>query len=370
MPWLAPTLMAVGFALSVPCTWLAMRWGLRQGALDSPGASGHVKVLRAVPNTGGIGLVAAWALPMLAALAALQWWPQSVPTGGPTSERVSAALGVNWAIVAAALWLHVAGCVDDRRALGAVPKLLTQLVPAVALAWWADLRPLTLLDAHGPAGHALSVGLGVAWLLLLVNAMNYLDNMDGLAAGVGLVACLLFACALQLVRQWFVAAQFSLLAGSLLGFLMFNFVPRGGARVFMGDGGSQPLGLLLGGLAIRGVYVDPADASYALGGNWYGVFAPVLILAIPIYDLLATSWIRLREGRNPFVGDERHLSHRLVARGFSPRAAVALIWALSAVVGIGGVGLGSLAPWQAALVGVQALLALGVLAAAEGVLRR
>ena len=231
MPWLAPTLMAVGFALSVPCTWLAMRWGLRQGALDSPGASGHVKVLRAVPNTGGIGLVAAWALPMLAALAALQWWPQSVPTGGPTSERVSAALGVNWAIVAAALWLHVAGCVDDRRALGAVPKLLTQLVPAVALAWWADLRPLTLLDAHGPAGHALSVGLGVAWLLLLVNAMNYLDNMDGLSAGVGVVACLLFACALQLVRQWFVAAQFSLLAGSLLGFLMFNFVPRGGARV-------------------------------------------------------------------------------------------------------------------------------------------
>jgi UDP-GlcNAc:undecaprenyl-phosphate GlcNAc-1-phosphate transferase len=370
MPWLAPALLVVGFALSVPCTWLAMRWGARRGALDSAGAAGHVKVLRAVPNTGGMGLVAAWMLPMLAALATLQWWPQHAPAGGPTAERVSAGLGANWVIVAGALWLHVAGCVDDRRAMRALPKLLTQLVPAVALAWLADVRPLAQLDAQGAAGHILSVSLGVAWLLLLVNAMNYLDNMDGLAAGVGVVACLLFACALQLVKQWFVASQFALLAGALLGFLMFNFVPRGGARVFMGDGGSQPLGLLLASLAMRGVYVDPTDADYALGGHWYGAFAPLLILAMPIYDLLATSWIRLREGRNPFVGDQRHLSHRLVARGFSPRAAVALIWALSAVVGIGGVGLGSLAPWQAALVGVQALLALGVLAAAEGVLRR
>ncbi len=370
MPWLAPTLMAVGFALSVPCTWLAMRWGLRRGALDSPGAEGHAKVLRAVPNTGGMGLMAAWMLPMAAALVALQWWPHALPGGGPWQERVAAGLGTHWAILAAAGWLHVTGCMDDRRAMGALPKLLTQAVPALALAWLADLRPLTLLDAHGPAGHAVSVALGAAWILLLINAMNYLDNMDGLSAGVGVVACLLFACALQLVRQWFVAAQFALLAGALLGFLVFNYLPRGGARVFMGDGGSQPLGLLLAALAVRGVYVDPSDPAYALGGHWYGVLAPLLILAIPIYDLLATSWIRIREGRNPFVGDQRHLSHRLVARGFSPRAAVALIWALAAVVGIGGVGLGSLAPWQAALVGVQALLALGVLAAAEGVLRR
>jgi UDP-GlcNAc:undecaprenyl-phosphate GlcNAc-1-phosphate transferase len=123
-------------------------------------------------------------------------------------------------------------------------------------------------------------------------------------------------------------------------------------------------------LALRGVYTDPAAGDYALGGHWHGVLSPILLLAVPLYDLFATSWIRIREGRNPFVGDQRHLSHRLVARGFSPRASVLIIWCLSAVIGIAGVGFGALAPWQAALVGVQALLALGLLAAAEGVLRR
>jgi len=176
---------------------------------------------------------------------------------------------------------------------------------------------------------------------------------------------------MMLAHQWFVAALCTLLAGALSGFLLFNLPLGGGpARVFMGDGGSQPLGLLLAVLALRGVYADPADSSYPLGGNWYGVLSPLFILAVPVYDLLATSWIRIREGRNPFVGDQRHLSHRLVARGFSARAAVLIIWALTAVVGIGGIGFGALPAWQAALVGLQAVLAIGLLATAEGVIRR
>jgi len=369
MPWLAPTLLAVGFVLALALTPLAIAWGRRVGALDSPGAAGHEKVLRQVPNTGGIAITLAWVAPVVAALGWLQWGGQ-LPHG-LEAARVREGLPAMWAIVAATLWLHGFGRIDDRRAMPAGPKLLSQLVPAAVLASAFDLRPLTLLDQWGPAGHALSVALGVAWMLLLVNAMNYLDNMDGLSAGVGAIAALLFAGALLVVHQWFVAGLFALLAGALMGFLVFNFPLRGGgARVFMGDGGSQPLGLLLAALALRGVYTDPGDPGYALGGHWYGVLTPLLVLAVPIYDLLATSWIRVREGRNPFVGDQRHLSHRLVARGFTPRGAVLCIWALSAILGVGGVSLGSLAPWQAALVGLQALLALSLLAAAEGVLRR
>lgn len=369
MPWLAPTLLVIGLAMSLPLTRVAIAWGRRVGALDSPGAPGHEKALRDVPNTGGIGIVFAWVLPVAAALAWLQFGG-ALPEGWDLS-RVRSGLPAMWATVAAALWLHVAGRLDDRRAMRAAPKLVAQLVPAIVLAWAFDLRPLTLLDAWGGAGHALSVALGVAWIVLLVNAMNYLDNMDGLAAGVGAIAALLLAGALMVVHQWFVAALLALLAGALAGFLVFNFPLRGGgARVFMGDGGSQPLGLLLGVLALRGVYTDPADPDYALGGHWYGVLTPVLVLAIPIYDLVATSWIRIREGRNPLVGDQRHLSHRLVARGFSPRAAVLMIWTLGAIIGLGGVGLGAMPPWHATLVVVQALLALGLLASAEGVLRR
>ncbi|MFM7807356.1 MAG: glycosyltransferase family 4 protein [Planctomycetota bacterium] len=369
MPWLAPTLLAVGFALSLALTPLAIAWGRRTGALDSPGAAGHEKALRHVPNTGGIAITLAWVAPVLAALGWLQWGG-SLPQG-LDATRSREGLPAMWAIVAAVIWLHGFGRIDDRRAMSAGPKLLVQAVPAVVLAWAFDLRPLTLLDQWGPGGHLASVALGVAWMLLLVNAMNYLDNMDGLSAGVGAIAALLFAGAMLVVHQWFVAGLFALLAGALMGFLVFNFPLRGGgARVFMGDGGSLPMGLLLAVLALRGVYTDPADPTYALGGRWYGVLAPPLVLAVPIYDLLATSWIRVREGRNPFVGDQRHLSHRLVARGFTPRGAVLCIWALGAILGVGGVILGSLAQWQSALVGLQALLALALLAAAEGVLRR
>lgn len=369
MPWLAPTLLAVGFALALALTPLAIAWGRRVGAMDSPGAAGHAKALRDVPNTGGIAITLAWLAPVFAALGWLQWGG-ALPEG-LSADRLREGLPAMWAIAGSALWLHGFGRLDDRRALGPAPKLLTQVAPAMALAWAFDLRPLTLLDQWGPAGHAASVALGVAWILLLVNAMNYLDNMDGLSAGVGAIAALLFAGAMLVVHQWFVAALFALLAGALSGFLIYNFPLRGGgARVFMGDGGSQPLGLLLAALALRGVYTDPGDPDYALGGHWYGVLTPPLVLAVPIYDLLATSWIRIREGRNPLVGDQRHLSHRLVARGFTPRGAVLCIWALAAILGVGGVSLGSLAPWQAALVGLQALLALGLLAAAEGVLRR
>jgi UDP-GlcNAc:undecaprenyl-phosphate GlcNAc-1-phosphate transferase len=171
-------------------------------------------------------------------------------------------------------------------------------------------------------------------------------------------------------RQWFIAALFALLAGALLGFLCFNFRPRGGARIFMGDGGSQPLGLLLAALAVRCVFTDPADPQYALGTHWYGVLTPVAVLAIPIYDLLATSVLRIRQGRSPLVGDQQHLSHRLVERGFSKHGAVMAIWALTAITGIGGVGLGSAPPWLASLLLVQSLLAVAVLAWAEGILKR
>jgi UDP-GlcNAc:undecaprenyl-phosphate GlcNAc-1-phosphate transferase len=250
-----------------------------------------------------------------------------------------------------------------------VPKLVLQMVPALALAWLAEVRPLVGLDGHGPWGTVVSVTLGTLWMVAMANAMNFLDNMDGLAGGVGAIAASLFMAAAIVVEQWFVAGLFGLLAGSLIGFLAFNFLPSSGARIFMGDGGSQPLGLMLAALSLRLVFSDPSDPDYALGTRGYGALAPLIVLAVPLYDLVATSAIRIRQGRSPFVGDQQHLSHRLVQRGFSRRGSVMLIWALAAVVGVGGVSLGSLAPWQATLVGVQTLLALGVLAAAEGLFK-
>jgi UDP-GlcNAc:undecaprenyl-phosphate GlcNAc-1-phosphate transferase len=163
-------------------------------------------------------------------------------------------------------------------------------------------------------------------------------------------------------HQWFIAATLALLVGALLGFLVFNFPP---AKIFMGDGGSLVVGFLLAVLTARTTFYNPAETDYALGTAWYGVFMPLVVLAIPLYDLLVVTAIRLGQGKSPFVGDQQHFSHRLVERGLSSRAAVLVIWGATAVTGMSGIALGRLAPWQAVLVGVQTLLVLGVIGLLE-----
>ena len=356
----------LAFLLSAPLTAALARIGGRIGALDSPGVAGHAKVLRPIPNIGGIAIVAAVLLPLVAGLLALSIAPEAivarVPALEPHLARLEASMPIAWWIAACVLVLHAIGVRDDRRSLAAGPKLLVQMAAAGFVAGFLDTRLLTLLDAWGPAGFLISLVLTIVWIVAVTNAINFLDNMDGLAGGVAAIAAAALLVATLLNEQWFVAAMLACLLGGLLGFLVFNFPP---ARIFMGDGGSLPTGFLLAVLAVRTTYVDAADPSFALGGGWYGVFLPVLVLAIPLYDLVAVSLIRIREGRSPWVGDQRHLSHRLLLRGMTRTRAVLSIWALAAILAISGIVLGSLRPWQAVLVGLQAIAALGVLAMLE-----
>ena len=356
----------LAFLLSAPLTAALARIGGRIGALDSPGVAGHAKVLRPIPNIGGIAIVAAVLLPLVAGLLALSIAPEAivarVPALEPHLARLEASMPIAWGIAACVLVLHAIGVRDDRRSLAAGPKLLVQMAAAGFVAGFLDTRLLTLLDAWGPAGFLISLVLTIVWIVAVTNAINFLDNMDGLAGGVAAIAAAALLVATLLNEQWFVAAMLACLLGGLLGFLVFNFPP---ARIFMGDGGSLPTGFLLAVLAVRTTYVDAADPSFALGGGWYGVFLPVLVLAIPLYYLVAVSLIRIREGRSPWVGDQRHLSHRLLLRGMTRTRAVLSIWALAAILAISGIVLGSLRPWQAVLVGLQAIAALGVLAMLE-----
>jgi UDP-GlcNAc:undecaprenyl-phosphate GlcNAc-1-phosphate transferase len=123
------------------------------------------------------------------------------------------------------------------------------------------------------------------------------------------------------------------------------------------------LGFLLAFLTVRTTYYHPEDGP--LAGGWYGVFMPLLVLAVPIYDFASVTSIRLSQGRSPFVGDTQHLSHRLERLGLPRAAAVLVIYGLTAVTGISGIALGSLKPWQAVLVGVQTIVILLVIALFE-----
>ena len=252
--------------------------------------------------------------------------------------------------------LHVMGLVDDRRGLPAFPKLLVQIAVAAVLVVWFDVRLLTLLGTGG------SIAVTIVWIVAVTNAINFLDNMDGLSGGVAAIASALFMVACLVNAQWFIGATLALLLGGLLGFLIFNFPP---AKIFMGDGGSLVVGFLLAVLTARTTYLHPD-----LGEGWYAVFMPVVVLAIPLYDLATVTIIRLSQGKSPFVGDQQHFSHRLVQRGLSKRGAVLVIWAFTAITGIGGIALGRLEGWQAALVGVQTLLVLFTLALFEHASRR
>ncbi len=364
-------LIPVGFAVSLVATWVVRALSRRAGAMDTEAMPGQIKERRAVPNTGGVGIALGLMLPIagviLVATVLGEPFARAVLPEA-LAERIARNLpglrdkvGLGLGLLGALAAIHVTGLIDDRRPLGPLPKLAVMVVPPLLIALFSDTRLLTLLDAY-PGGYALSVAVTVLWFVAVTNAMNFIDNMDGLSAGVAMIAAACFLVASLMSMQWFVSAVLALVVGACAGFLVFNFPP---ASIFMGDGGSLVLGFTLAFLTTRTTYTGESPTGEPLAGGWYAVFMPLVVLAVPLYDMLSVTLIRLRQGKSPMVGDMQHLSHRLVKRGLSRRSAVLVMWGMTAATGIGGIALGSLAPWQAVLVGVQTGLLLAVLAAFE-----
>lgn len=352
----------VAFVLACAGTGILLVLGRRAGLVDGPGRAGQDKVVRPVPNVGGIAITWTIIAPVAALLAVAWGAPGIIDTIAPVAsvhvegirERTPMALGLLGALLA----LHIVGLIDDRRPLGAWPKLLVMLTVSAAVVIGLDVRMFEFLDGivHGWWASAI---ISILWLIAVTNALNFMDNMDGAAGGVGAVAAMLFLLAAIEGQQWFVAAMLALLAGALGGFLVFNLPP---AKIFMGDGGSLVIGFLLGFLTIRTTYIPPAPSvDDPPASLWYAALMPVVVLAVPLYDLASVILIRLSQGRNPFVGDQQHFTHRLRDRGLSGAQVVAIVTGCTALTGIGGVLLRSLAGWQAVLVGVQTLLVLALL---------
>ena len=356
-----------GFFISAPLVWWLVRWGRRASMLDSAGSGGHQKVLRAIPNIGGIAIFIGAMLPVAAGLIFLCFTitpisPDEPSTMSALNGRILGQMGTWVAIIASCFILHVVGVVDDRRALPASLKLFLQFLMAALLVLLFDVRLLHVLDDLGVVGWILSCSLTMLWLVVITNAFNFLDNMDGLAAGVGTIVATVLMIATIINNQYFIAFSLALLVGAQLGFLLFNFPP---ARIFMGDGGSMVIGWLLAIATVRTTFVDTADTDYALGTAWYGVFMPLVVLAVPLYDFTSVVLIRTLQGRSPFVGDQQHFSHRLVQRGLTPRRAVLVICAITVATGVNGIVLGSVAPAMATLLVIATLVLLGGLALLE-----
>jgi UDP-GlcNAc:undecaprenyl-phosphate GlcNAc-1-phosphate transferase len=301
---------------------LTRRMAHRFGMLDVP--SGHKRHARPTPLLGGCAIFTAILLPSLLALSLASVWASS-PSGAPPwlpheiavhlpGAASKAHQGVG--ILACAFVLHVTGLIDDRRQLGAWLKLLVEAVVCTAAVLLLGVRVLTA------AGPALSVLLTIFWLIAITNAFNFLDNMDGLAAGVAAICAAALLGASASIGQLFVTAWLCVILGALVGFLPYNFPP---ARVFMGDAGSLVIGFLLAVVSCLTTYVQPGQRYYL-----YGVFVPLVLMAVPLYDMVSVITLRLRDRQSPMVGDRRHFSHRLVRRGMSPRTAVLTIYLCTA----------------------------------------
>lgn len=266
-------------------------------------------------------------------------------------------------VAVGATMVVVVGVLDDVYDLPARLKLLGQvLAAAVTMAYGVTLNVVPL---GVPGAAALNVLLTLVWFLTVTNALQFLDGMDGLAAGLGAVAALFFGMAALQTGQRYVMFLAAPLVGACLGFLPYNFRPGRNASIFLGDAGASFIGFTLAGLAVMGEWAED-DPVVAL-------LTPMLILAVPLFDIAYVGIVRVVTGKVhsltewlAYTGKD-HLHHRLEALGLNRPEAVLLILAMAATLGLSALLLKYAAPAEAMLVLVQAACVLAIIAVLEGV---
>lgn len=222
------------------------------------------------------------------------------------------------------LLVFLVGFLDDLYQLTATPKLIIEICAAVIL-WYYGGR-ITLIT--NPFGGELKLGMlalpvTILWLVGLTNAMNLIDGLDGLCAGITYFASsTLFLISLK-TGDWLIAILSITLAGSVLGFIPYNFPP---AKIFLGDSGSLSVGFILASIAIISAsYKAPVTLT---------LLVPIVTLGVPILDTLLAIFRRLGHKKSPFKGDTEHLHHRLLRLGFTQRQIVLFIYLICIYLGI------------------------------------
>jgi len=301
--------------------WALLRSPLVARVVAAPrGDRWHEEV---TPTLGGAGIYAGFAVAVLIAVA--------VHAVGASAELLG--------ILGGASILFVAGLADDLWSLPPLAKLAAQIGAAAALLG-SGLRVEVVHNG------VLAAFVGVLWLVGITNAFNLLDNMDGLAGTLAVIAAAFFTYDALRIHEEHILLVVSLAIGlSALGFLPFNFRPRKPAAIFMGDSGSQVLGFVLAALGL-------ATSWKVAGSTVATLLIPLLVLAVPILDTALVTAVRFVEGRPITQGGRDHASHRLVRGGLSEKTTVVLLAAVAAGLGLSSLAYSALGNPRVTLVGV------------------
>ncbi len=307
---------AGAFVTSLLALPLWRKWCLRIKLVDDPGRR---KIHNEpVPLAGGFAVLTGILLPLAAGAILLKLGIVKISAAALIAhglDRRAMELGV---LALGAVAITILGWLDDKHELKALPKFIGQIVVAIAVA--TACKRVTLFVHSDIFSYAITI----LWLLTIINAFNFMDNMNGLCAGLGTIGAFFFALIAAANGEYLVALTGFLMCGALVGFLPWNF-PN--ARAFLGDAGSHLVGYLLAVMAILPHFYNRQNP------HPLAVLAPLFVLAIPLLDLAQVTIFRTLNRKPFWLGDTNHLSHRLTRAGLSRTGAVLLLWVLAAVVG-------------------------------------
>ncbi|MFD0673687.1 glycosyltransferase family 4 protein [Cohnella sp. GCM10027633] len=302
---------AIALALALVLTPLVKKFAVRVGAVDVPNQRKvHTRIM---PRMGGLAIYASFTVGLLLLL---PWLPSDL-----LSHHDKNLIG---GLLTGGTLIVLLGSLDDKFDLSAKLKLLVQIAAACIVVFGFDVK-INLLnipfgDAMQPLGEWISVPLTIFWIVGVTNAINLIDGLDGLAAGVSAIAIGTILVMGIIMGNFAVIMLAAVLLGSIIGFLFFNFHP---AKIFMGDSGSLFLGFALATLSMLG-FKQITVVSFV---------TPLLIIGVPLSDTFFAIVRRWIQKKPIFAPDKGHLHHCLQQLGFSHRKTVLIIWGIAAFFG-------------------------------------
>lgn len=308
----------LGFVATLALVPLAKKIAIYAGALDKPNARKVHQV--PIPLWGGLGIFGGFAV---SALTVWYFCPALAQSASPGLSRIF------FGMLVSAAAMVVVGLIDDRYNMPAKVKLLCQLVIGTVMICCGIRIDYITVPFYGVVFLSTwqVVAVTLFWIAGITNALNLLDGLDGLLAGVSCTTALVFLVVSLMRGQYVTAMVMASLAGCALGFLRYNFNP---AQIFMGDTGSLFFGLMFAGWSVVGLLKSTATFAF---------FVPVLLMAVPIFDTSFAIVRRLIARRPIFQPDKGHLHHRLLGLGLSQKQVVLLIYAINTAFGLVGLAL-------------------------------